>query len=271
MRRMAERGQQELLAVMEACHADLDAWRERSQSIEVPQPGSAMEADDEAWSPHPLSVAAWGALLSAADHLQTVRVHVEQVDIHPYATFSVCRGALLSAAQAAWVLSSDESGLRRARGMAPAAEFYCNWQDWAKEEAPHLPDAVDREAIAKVRIQTHLRVLGLAIASAPYPVVGRKARSATSIVRTAAAAVFPDRPDLQRAVVSNWRTSSSDVHGFGWGALTRGPALTGNSGHLGAFEIGGNLRATVEHFKAGWLLSQWAWRRWDVLMAAPTP
>lgn len=265
------RQQRDLLRIMEGCYEELDIWRERSRSVEVPPPGSALQQDDKAWSPHPVSVAAWGALLSAADHLQTARVHVDQLDIHPHATFSVCRGALLSAAQAVWVLSSADPGLRRARGMALAGEFYSNWQEWAKEVAPHVPDPVDREEMAKRRIHTHLRVLGLSIASTPYPVVGRKARSATSIIKAAAAAVFPDRPDLQRAVVSHWRTSSSDVHGFGWGALTRGPSLTGNSAHLGTFEVGGNLEATVDHFKAAWLLSQWAWRRWDALMATPPP
>ncbi len=254
----------ELLGAVAACDADLEAWRERVRSLPELRPRCALAIDDEAWSYHPLSSVAWSSLCSAVDHLRTVRAQVEQVDIHPFATFSLTRGALLSAAQAVWSLGPEDPLLRQARGVALANEYYVNWQEWAGgigSQASHS----DRESLARVRVVTRMRLLGLELVRGTLPAVGRRSRSSTAIVKAAAALAFPSDRAKQETIEAHWRSSSSDAHGLGWGALTRRPRLAGSSGNLGKFELGGDLESVVEHFKAAYLLTNWAWSRWDAL------
>ena len=63
---------------------------------------------------------AWNGLAGAADHLSAIRRHVEARQLFPFSHLTLCRSALIGAAQAVWVLSPDDSQTRikRARVVA---------------------------------------------------------------------------------------------------------------------------------------------------------
>jgi hypothetical protein len=256
----------ELLRVVDACKPDLDAWQSRCLVPELPAAGSLMDDDDRAWSFHPLSASCWSSLVSAVDHLQVVRDQIERRNLRAFATFSLTRGALLSAAQAVWLLCDDSPTVRQRRAAGLAKEFYDNHDHWA-DEIRHMLDVSQREALARSRIHTRVRLAGLRLRA----VASYRERGSTEIVRVAARAVFPGDVARQRGVVAHWRSSSADAHGQGWGPLTRGASAASSDRGIGTFVMGGDLRATVEHFKAAYLLTGWAWRRWDQMRIVGAP
>jgi hypothetical protein len=146
-----------------------------------------------------------------------------------------------------------------------ARQFYENWATWAKGVQQTMKSSGSSERLALVRIHNKVRLLGLDLIQAQLPIIPKHQRNASGVVAEAGRLVFPDSPDRQAGLIAAWRSSSSDVHGLGWGAMTGAPVLVGRAGGVGAFHTGGNLEETVEHFKAAFLLTEWAWARWDLL------
>ena len=254
------RSASELLEAVEACKQDLHGWQSRCLTPEIPAPRSLMADDDRAWSFHPLSASCWSSLVSAVDHMQVVLDQIERSNLRAFATFSLTRGALLSAAQSVWLLCGETPSIRQRRAAGLAREFYEQREQWAREVSHVLP-ASELEELARSRVHTRLRLAGLRFQA----VATFKERRSTEIVRVAAKAVFPNDRTRQHAVVAHWRSSSADAHGLGWGPLTRGARAATSDRGIGTFVMGGDLNATVEHFKAAYLLTGWAWRRWDEL------
>lgn len=95
-------------------------WRKR---IQGPQPaaeeGSSLRRDDQATAPYQLSSSVVGALVSAVDHLDALRVLVEDAGVlHPRSPLTLLRAAIENAATAVWLLSPksrDERVLRALR------------------------------------------------------------------------------------------------------------------------------------------------------------
>lgn len=92
--------EQEYVQKIEATFDDLAALGQRLRAPHYSAPGSQLAEDDTDWTPLSISQLAWGCLAAAFDHLDLVRLTIEQQRTFATATYSVLRGGLLGACQA---------------------------------------------------------------------------------------------------------------------------------------------------------------------------
>lgn len=98
----------------------VERWRDRIHRQQPrPEPGSSLAGDDKATDPYLLSHAVVQVLISAVDHLETLRLVVQEQHVLPArGGFTLIRAALENAAVAVWLLapsSSDERVFRLLR------------------------------------------------------------------------------------------------------------------------------------------------------------
>jgi hypothetical protein len=88
------------------------SWRVTTRDAFRPQQGSELWNDDQDWPYFPTSTIAWSGLVSAVDHLDAIKRHVEARCLFSLAHLTLCRSALIGGAQAVWVLAppADSSG-----------------------------------------------------------------------------------------------------------------------------------------------------------------
>lgn len=108
------------LASLSKTFALVEAWRERLHVQQPrPEPGSSLSGDDRATDPYHLSHAVIEVLISAVDHLETLRLVVQEQHVIPArGGFTLVRAALENAAVAVWLLaptSRDERVFRLLR------------------------------------------------------------------------------------------------------------------------------------------------------------
>jgi hypothetical protein len=250
------------LESMRARYPTLDQWFLRLGRGMVPVVGSPLAGDDAAWTPQPLSACAQGCLASAWDHLQAVRVLTEAGSLHPLATFSLTRGALLASSTAVWMLAPTSAEARQARGMAYARESLTHRQQWNRDAAA-TPVGIVWRNLAVVQRHVAMRLHGLDLHQSRTH--ARKLPAPTELVMKAARVAFADNAPMGALALLHWRSTSSDAHGLMWGSLTRGPVPGAASGALHEFGIGGDEVQTAEHFHVAFLMARWAWNRLDEL------
>lgn len=183
----------------------------------------------------------------------------EARSLHPMATFSLTRGALLAGSTAVWLLAPDDPARRQARGMAYAREWLENRRQWNRDVRDSGP-SVKWRTLATVQRAIAMRLHGLDLHQPPTH--ARRMPKPTELVQKSARIVFPGQDELRAQLVLHWRSTSSDAHGLGWGALTRTPtphrALPKGQHEFG---VGGDKAQTASHFAGAFLVAQWAWRR----------
>src|SRR4051812_8960741 len=97
-----------MLAEVRKTFATLDRWRLIHASGLDPLPLSDLAADDEEWPYTPPTSLALVGLATAREHLHLVRISVEQRELSPAATATLCRTALIGAGLTVWMLAPNE-------------------------------------------------------------------------------------------------------------------------------------------------------------------
>ncbi|TKJ29189.1 hypothetical protein [Blastococcus sp. CCUG 61487] len=216
----------------------LDEWSGRLGSVYTPKPGSDLAADDADWPALSLSQIAVGSMGAARDHLQAVRVLIEAREVFPYAQASLVRTALLSAAQAVWLLAPDDRAERLKNARTLTAHIYeqhlrflRDLQDLAS--SPHAgTDAVEQHVTTRSQQLAQQRAAD-----------GQKAKfNATEVVQTAALAAW-GKEDLAKEVKAEWRSGSGAAHGLLWSVFGRaGTRMTGAEANgMAVFQAGGAI------------------------------
>lgn len=181
----------------------------------VPKQGSPLALDDADWLLLPLSQHVWGGLAAVYDHFDIVRLTVEAQRLFPTGVYSLLRGALLGACQALWLIEPDDASERQERGRRYSEEWYLRRIQYQRELSPDLtPDAAARSG-------EQLRRFDKDLAEIRRRRTTKAKFESTAIVRSAAAATFPEAPSLQREVLSAWRRMGGDAHVLGWAMLTQ--------------------------------------------------
>ena len=206
------------LATLKATYADLERWRVRAQTLEPPQPGSELAADDKFFPKQPLSHTARPALMSASEHLRAVRAMVEQSELYPMASFSLLRAALIGAAQGVWMLEPDDAAERRERGLIVAMEAYkqlalyngeilgANWPtDEQRKETEDQRKWLDERLEQAEALRTGRATLDLT----------------NNVIPKALKATFKDDPKLLASGRLLWRQMSGDAHVLVWSTAQR--------------------------------------------------
>ena len=247
----------------------LDEWQHRSSKAYIPAPGSDLAVDDQDVPGFSLSMLATSGLAAASDHLSAIRRHVESKPgaLFPFAHMTLCRSALVGAAQCVWLLGPDDPDTRVARSRTVAVEVHKRHLQWVSglqglATTPHIGTDAVADHVAK----------RLAELEAKRAADGQKAvLDTTRMIREAAEAAF-DQPDLVEEAVLVWRSTSGAAHGFPWPLFgTSGTTMTKLAGPDGIaeFQAGGSLARMANPFMAAYHLGDRGWELLDQRGAAP--
>lgn len=256
--------EQEYVHKIEATFEDLTAIGERLRAPHYSMRGSRLAEDDADWTPLSVSQLAWGCFAAAFDHLDLVRLTIEKHRTFATATYSVLRGGLLGACQAAWLLGPDDADGRRERARIFGNEWYGNRIKWQKGLTPDLSvDDAGRSAAQLNVLEHHQKALAAKRRT-------KAAFNSTANVEWVGQRYFPDKPALQRSLMSQWRRLGGDAHALGWTLMTQDKvwdtSATTTDGLTPAV-VTASLSDIAEGYLACWYVNLVAWRRFDELNA----
>jgi hypothetical protein len=235
----------------------LGDWQRWGSPAFRPEQGSELETDDQDWPQIPVSEIAHVGLQVAADHLLAVRVHIEAHRLFAFSHLTLCRSALLGAAQAVWVLAPDDRALRLKRARTVAA--YGQWK--------HLQYLRGLQGIAQQPDQNTDTVA--AVVDSRVEELDQKRNAAgevlklnnTDMIREAVGAVF-DAAHAAEAVVV-WQSGSGAAHGFVWPMLgTVDTMQSSPADHAGIaeFQVGGSLSRMSNGYFAAFYMADRGWK-----------
>ncbi|ASR55725.1 hypothetical protein CBP52_12185 [Cellulomonas sp. PSBB021] len=253
-------------------YESLDRWRERSKTVEEPQPGSELHGDAAIWPGYPAHQVARVSLIAGVQHLNLARVAIEQREGFPIAHPTVIRGALLGASRGVWLLSPDDRHERQQHALRTIYEVHRRMRQYMDSGATGLePDAV---AQALSELDSRLDAIK-ALWTATPTLTAKEKPEEGKIVRLAALAVFAD-PKQQIALPALWMQLSGDAHGLSWPMLTRSSTSVQSVGRLpdypapmATFSSGADLFEIAEGFSAAFTLLRRGWSLFDQRCTAP--
>ena len=197
--------------------AVLDAIKARherlnGERVPGPDPTSELAADDTAVMPYLVSGLAQSAIAQASDHLEAFRSLLQDLRVvHPWAQYTLLRGALENASTALWLIAPDLPDERRFRALRLAARDILDSRNAQPLHGQKPPSG-----------RTHdERLDELKTLAAPNrrQEVGARPISYKRIVREAAEAAGRE-PDFHELL---WRTLSGLAHGASWASLSSLP------------------------------------------------
>ncbi|WP_206797873.1 hypothetical protein [Amycolatopsis sp. MtRt-6] len=185
----------------------IDLWWELFQGKLDTHPNSPLAGDDRDTAPWQVSHAAQSYLLSAVEHLHTIRMLVGKAGVlHPRSTYTLMRSALENAATVLWML---EPSLRNERIVR---RLRLRWTDaLEREDIVNDMGTVDRSSLT----DTRTKILEIAdrkgfTGDQRSQVVGRK----VSYVSMVKAAAGPDRSiTVPGHLTAIWSQLSGIAHG----------------------------------------------------------
>lgn len=241
---------------------ELAAQGKRLREPHYSEPDSQLAEDDRDWTPLAISQLAWGCFAAAFDHLDLVRLTIEQERTFVTGTFSVIRGALLGACQAAWLLGPERSDERLERARIFANEWYMNRIKWQEGLTPDLTvDDAARSAMQLNDLEEDQRKLAAKRTT-------KAAFNSTANIKWVGDHLFPHQAPLQRSLMSQWRRLGGDAHALGWTFMTQNKVWDRSSmspDGLTPAEVTASFSDTAEGYLAAWHVSRVAWRRFDHL------
>jgi hypothetical protein len=235
----------------------LDEWQRWGSTAFRPEQGSELETDDQDWPSIPVSQIAHVGLQVAADHLLAVQVHIEARRLFAFSHLTLCRSALLGAAQAVWVLAPHDSVLRLKRARAVAA--HSHWK--------HLQFLRGLQGIAPQPDQNTDTVAALVDSRVEELDQKRDAAAEvlklnnTDMIREAVGAVF-DAAYAAEAVVL-WQSGSGAAHGFVWpmlGTTDTVQSSPADQAGLAEFQVGGSLSRMSNGYFAAFHMADRGWK-----------
>lgn len=176
--------------------------------------------------------------------------------LYPSSHFTVLRGALVGASQGVWILSSDERGERRERGLTVLAEMYSQMGKYYDSLAEMSQD--DHKKLDDQKNWLSDRKAGVAARR-----TSRAELNLTDVIRVSAEDAFSS-VGHQEAVRRLWREMSADAHVLGWSVLQRssfGPAdrRTG----IGQGQAPGSPGHVADAFLASFRMLKHGWSSFD--------
>jgi len=218
----------ESLARMADLFPVLDLYEPRFRTPLVIAPGSDLAADDVDGPWPRVSEVIMGSLIAAHDHLVALADHVRSRKLYLYADASLLRTALLSAAQAFWILAPEERAERQRRCRTLAAHDYVEHLKYLKDLSDLQATRTAADATADSTHQQRVATARDAVAATATALEERRAEAggraqviATDVIKHVAAHAFPDDPTTAMDVLTQWRHGSGAAHGLGWHVLTK--------------------------------------------------
>ncbi len=242
---------------------DLDRWRIRAQTIEEPESGSDLAFDDKVFPHTAISQLARMSLVFSGEHLRLALDALHRKQLYPSSPFTVLRGALVGASQGVWILSPDDRGERRERGLTVLAEMYCQMGKYYDSLAGL--SRAEQERLDEQKEWLSERKAGVAAVR-----TGRGGLRLTDVIGAAAENAFASAGQHE-AVRRLWREMSADAHVLGWSVFQRssfGPPdrRTG----IGEGQAPGSPEHLAEAFLPSYGMLKHGWSLFDRRCEQPT-
>lgn len=215
-----QRGSKERLADIAS---QVGQWREITgqATAQDVQPGSSLDADDQAFPLYPASHHAWHGISHAVDHLDMfMHPLVESNLSFPLAPQTLARSGVLGAAHALWVLDATTRPVRQIRALRLAHEEFQNERKAYEQLANSGAATAEMAAIVATRVEWIGRAVkaGVALGATATQVQAKLVE--TDVIddvlrRYEVAHPSPD-DHLLRTYRLIWRMHSGVAHGFRW-------------------------------------------------------
>lgn len=233
---------------------DLDRWRLRAHKVEEPESASDLALDDKIFPHMAISQLARMSLVLSGEHLRLALDAVHAKQLYPSSHFTVLRGALVGASQGVWILSPDDRGERRERGLTVLAELY-------KELDKYYGSLSGLSSDDQENLEDQQKWLSGRRAEVAAVRTTKADLNLTDVIRKSAEDTFAGARHYE-AVRRLWREMSADAHVLGWSLFQRsnfGPAdrrtgigegqAPGSPGHVAQAFL-----ASYQTLKHGWSL-----------------
>lgn len=224
-----------------------------------PEPATDLAIDDEDWPYFPPSTIAWTGISSATDHLDAIRRHVDAHFTFPIAHLTMCRSALVGAAQTVWVLAPEDRTTRLLRFRTVLAYAYKKHQQYLGE----LQELYGTSHIGTGLVADLVNERKQQLADKRKADGQRGDLDTTEMIRQAAEGAFPGQPALAAEAVLVWRSSSGAAHGLAWPLLgTSGTVQTklADKDGVGEFQAGGSLARMGNVYMAAFHFADRGWK-----------
>lgn len=250
---------QPFLGAIQSTYVDLERWKVRAGTTELPQPGSELAVDNTVFSRHLISEVVRTSLALAGEHLRLARDAIEVGQLYPSAHFTLLRGALVGAAQAVWVLGPDERKMRQERGLTVLTEMQTQMGKYYRRLA-----YFDLSENQRLELSAQQEWLATRIAEVATARIGKAALNLTDeVIPEALDLVFADTARRQ-AGRSLWALMSGDAHVLGWSTATRGRMEpTDRRSGLAEGIVGGSFADVAQPFMASHGLLRAGWSQFD--------
>lgn len=237
-------------------HPHLNRWRLRAHAVEEPERGSELAVDDEIFPHMAISQLARMSLVLSGDHLRLALGALQANQAYPSSHFTVLRGALVGASQGVWILSPDERGERRERGLTVLAEMYSQMGKYYDSLAGLSQD--EEKELDDQKTWLSKRKEGLEAVRA-----GRADLNLTEVIRASAKNTFASSGHHE-AVRRLWREMSADAHVLGWSVFQRSSfeRVDRRTG-IGEGRAPGSLGRIAEPFLASYRILKNGWSLFD--------
>jgi hypothetical protein len=205
------------------CVESIRQWEQLTSAGDgTVEPGSRIDREDPSNPGLPFSVAAWSSIAMAVDHLGLADDAISREGggkLRPFAFYTVCRGALVAASQAIWIMTgSRDTRLRRLQLLELAELEGMNsfLRDYTQDDS--LAELVSEDfmdGLIKQADDVTLRHKTLKASLRPT----RGEGSVTQILKDSSKVIQGSRDDdpwLIRAYLSEWRLSSGAAHARIW-------------------------------------------------------
>lgn len=249
----------------------VQGWQHRLLAPDVPDRGSSLAADDDAFPRMSCSQLAWWGMSVGVEHLDaTLRLFNDQVagggPILPAANFTVLRAALVGSSQAIVLLAPSKRQERVNYGLQIAHEEYRQVFNFRKRllehpglvlagrEAADRNDYLTRFAANRDEVADLLKARGVA-----------PRLTDTAMIERAAELSHTDPADaqlLQSSVMMEWALGSGAAHGRLLMTMHRQSSFRTEAGDVALF--GSTYEQVAMPIVGVFLLLNQAWRVWDL-------
>lgn len=250
----------------------LRSWLARIKSPEEVMSNSSLATDDRVYPGMPCSQLAWWGLTVGVEHLDaSIGLLDRQIEqgqpIMPSATYTVLRGALIGASQAALLLCTPQRAQRVNYGLKIAYEEYRQAYNFRETTVHH--SAISESERQRVLSEDFLSDFQEGMARVKTLLKERnepqKRLLDTDLIKEAARVVHQDsNADMLRlAVEMEWRLGSGAAHGRLLMNMHRQASYSkSDTGHIGHF--GGTKREVTQQIVLVYLVLHAAWSMWDL-------
>lgn len=259
---------------LERAVAMVQTWAPRAQALELPEPGSALAADDLVYPPHPASTITWFALTSALDHLDlgAQMLQADNVTVRrPHAFYSLTRSALLAAAQCTWVLcgTDDERAVRSLLVAEDEAKHHRSFLKSYLDEPLFVADS-GAAIVGQMRDHAEHLIARISQLRAHYRERGINTRfESTTMIKDVARYIAPDDPTLRQAILDQWMRGSAAAHARMWRIHFTGGEDTPLQGGGLHRKVTSSIEDITTAYVTPVLVLREAISLWDVLRTRP--